>query len=65
MDLGFCEKLHSDDLKAEFERSGRERERDQYESLLDRELSAFVNEADRKIKVSQYKLSRIVKRSTL
>lgn len=49
MDLGFCEKVHSDDLKEEFERNPREKL--QYEALLERELISFISEADRKIKV--------------
>jgi hypothetical protein len=65
MDLGFCEKIHSDDLKEDFERNPREKA--EYESLLERELISFITEADRKIKVSVdfYNVNLVVKKLQL
>ena len=49
MDLGLCEKIHSEDLKCDFERNPVEKS--QYEAMLERELTSYISEADRKIKV--------------
>lgn len=55
MDMGACPKIHSDDFKRQFETSSSPsttRLRQQFESKLEKELLTYVNDADRKIKVS-------------
>jgi hypothetical protein len=49
MELGSCSKIHSDDLKREYEKTLRDRSR--YEEIAERELMTYISEADRKIKV--------------
>lgn len=48
MDAGPCEKVHSDDLKADFERHG---DPHMYDSYILKEFRSLIAEADRVIKV--------------
>lgn len=49
MDEGPCQKVHSENLKADFQKS---RDVHAYDSLIEREFNNRINEADRVIKVT-------------
>lgn len=53
MDEGPCPKIHSEALKAEFERSS---DRYMYDNIIEKEFIARLNEADRVIKVLFFKV---------
>ena len=48
MDEGPCTKVHSEILKSDFEKS---KDKYQFDSILEKEFSSKINEADRVIKV--------------
>ena len=48
MDEGPCQKVHSENLKAEFQRS---RDIHAFDNLIEREFNNRISEADRVIKV--------------
>lgn len=48
MDEGPCDKIHSDDLKEQYEKS---KSLYMYDSLIEREFNMRLQEADRVIKV--------------
>jgi hypothetical protein len=51
MDEGPCPKIHSEPLKAEFERGS---DRYMYDNIIEKEFIARLNEADRVIKVRYF-----------
>ena len=51
MDEGPCQKVHSEILKEEFQRSN---DIHMFDALIEREFNNRINEADRVIKVSSY-----------
>ncbi|RUP45007.1 LUC7-domain-containing protein [Jimgerdemannia flammicorona] len=58
MDLGACDKLHSDRLKGEYEEALRHEPRNSLEHDFIRNLEAFVADCDRKILQAQRRLDK-------